>query len=323
MPVAPPARVPLSDVVCALGAALLVLLAGAWLLARLPALPGHTATTPQVQLRWMMPSAPGAVLPVPPSAPPLVGMPQAVAAATPTTGYSVPGPVATPPSSAAPVISTPASPAPPAAPATLFDRGGRAQLPSQAVADGVERRSSAQRVFEQHDQTAFEHPDRGLFERAETAGTAQSGAQRALFGRDVQAAQARQAPALAYNPRLHERPSDLAAADGPQAYLAAPIADAPAPGLDGQASAQLRPQQAQRRDRAQACRLPAVASAWTALEQHLGLLQQAEYRMGHGSSPEERRHTLTHEIGRQYNLARRALWQVDRLLPGCAQGSAG
>lgn len=308
MPVAPPARVPLPDIACALGVALLVLLAGGWLMARVPALPGHTAPVLQVQLRWMMPGVPDAVLPVPPSAPPQAGMP---------------GPVATPQPSAAPVISTPVSPAPPAAPATLFDRAGRVQLPTRAVADGVDRRSSAQRVFEQHDQTAFEHPDRGLFEHAETAGTAQSRAQRALFGRDVQAAQARQAPALAFNPRLHERPSDLAAADGPQAYLAAPIADAPAPGLDGQASAQLRPQQAQHRDRAQACRLPAMASAWTALERHLGLLQQAEYRMGHGSSPEERRHTLTHEIGRQYNLARRALWQVDRLLPGCAQGSVG
>lgn len=320
MPVAPPARVPLPDIACALGVALLVLLAGGWLLARVPALPGHTAPVLQVQLRWMMPSAADAVLPVRPSAPPLAGMPQAVAAATLTTGHRVPGPVAIPPPGAVPVISTPT---PSAAPATLFDRAGRVQLPTRAVADGVDRRSSAQRVFEQHDQTAFEHPDRGLFEQAETAGTAQSRAQRALFGRDVQAAQARQAPAVAFNPRLHERPSDLAAADGPQAYLAAPIADAPVPGLDGQASAQLRPQQAQRGDRAQACRLPAMASAWMALERHLGLLQQAEYRMGHGSSPEERRHTLTHEIGRQYNLARRALWQVDRLLPGCAQGRAG
>ena len=198
----------------------------------------------------------------------------------------------------------------------LFAEDGRIALPAQSQAR-AERRSSAQRMFEQHDERFLKHPDDGLFGRAETAGTSQTRAQRAVFGRDVQPARARAAPAIAYNPALHERPADLAAADGPQAYLSAPLADAPVPGLDGQASAQLQPEQASRRSRVQACNLPAMATAWTALEQHLQHLQQAEYRMGHGASPEERQHTLTHAIGRQYNLARRALWQVDHLLPRC------
>ncbi len=309
---------PLPDVLCAVLVVLLVLLAGARLMLAQPGL-AVAARTPSAELRWRLPLVPSAAaVPAP--------QPLPATAVAVDSGRAHASPVAGPGDAGSAQVGVPAraAVASPAAAAVagrpsaegLFAEDGRIALPTQSLAV-PERRSSAQRMFEQHDESFLKHPDDGLFGRAETAGTSQTRAQRAVFGRDVQPARARAAPAIAYNPALHERPADLAAADGPQAYLSAPLADAPVPGLGGQASAQLQPEQASRRSRVQVCRLPAMATTWAALEQHLQHLQQAEQRMGHGSSPEERRHTLTHEIGRQYNLARRALWQVDHLLPRC------
>lgn len=319
MPMPQPAacRPPLPDVLCAVLVMLLVLLAGGRLLLAQPGL-AVAARTPAPALRWRLPL-------LPPAAVVQAGQPLPATAMPAADGRGSASPVAGQEGADSTLVATEARaqasrPAlatarPPAAEA-LFAKDGSIALPAQSLAQ-PERRSSAQRMFEQHDEGFLKHPDDGLFGRAEIAGTAQTRAQRAVFGRDVQPARARAAPAIAYNPALHERAADLAAADGPQAYLSAPVADAPVPGLDGQASAQLQPERASRRSRVQACRLPAMATAWAALEQHLQHLQQAEQRMGHGASPEERRHTLTHEIGRQYNLARRALWQVDHLLPRC------
>jgi len=299
---------PALDVACAAGLALVMVVGSGWLLWRLPSLSPATAGERPAQLRWLLP-VPPAGLPVASPLPPAVVLPVRPA----IRAGSMPALPSGPPPDRATLLEHSDAPPP------LFDRTGRAQLPAQARADGVDGRSSAQRLFERRHGTAMDRPQTGMSLHERPDGAGQSRTQRALFGRDVQAARARPAPAVAFHPALHERRSDLASSAGAQAYLAAAIADAPAPGLEGQASAQLLPQQRQRQRQVQACALPALGSAWQALQQHLALLQRAEQRMTHGSSPQERAHSLTHEIGRQYNLARRALWQVDQLLPQCLQ----
>jgi hypothetical protein len=273
-----------------------VLLLVGWVMWQVPIDPVRSAP-PAPRLRWLLREP---VLPGPP-------LPAAVELIT----APVPAARARPPAVAAPPPE-PAQPRP--TPATgLYDAQGRPRL--LAGNAGVDGRSQAERVFEDLPDVLAERRDAHLFDKPR-AGSRQSRTQRAIYGEDIQAAQARPPPAVAYNPARHERAADLASAGSAQAYLSAPISDQPAPGLDGAASAQLLPQQAALQA-ASRCAVPAMRHAWAALADHLRQLQQAEYRHGHGSSPIEREHTLTHEVGRQYNLARRALWQVQQLRDQC------
>lgn len=312
MPPVPRYRPPFADVVCAVVLVLLILLSSAWLLLRLPDHSTSTALQAPLRLRWLAPVARPALQDHGEHSSPTPALQQPRTAAGQVPAQAGRWPVRR----QAPLAQTAAGATPP----QLFDPRGRVQLPDPEQQTAIDARSTAQRVFEQRDERFLQHRDRGLFERERGTSGGQSRAQRAIYGRDVQAAQARQAPAIAYNPALHEQPSDLPAAGSAQAYLAAPIADQPVPGLDGQASAHLLKQQAQRSAAVQACAEPALQLVWAALEQHLQQLRRHEARISQGSTPEERRHTLPHEIARHYNLARRALWQLDQLLPGCRAG---
>src|SRR5690606_6940621 len=82
-----------------------------------------------------------------------------------------------------------------------------------------------------------------------------------LMGKDIQHAEARPPPQVAFNPARHERPSDLGSEATGDAWKAAPVSDEPAPGLDGSASRALRG-------------------------------QVAELERGHGRCPRERLETL-------------------------------
>lgn len=282
----------------------MVLGLAAWALLRGPVLPAGTDNGP-VSLRWLMP------LPAvpPPAMPAPLALPGPSMAPAPGTAQvllpSSPG-VRPPRSGRPPASHVAAQPAG----TPLFDASGRARLPEAVTAGTVDGRSQAERVFERVEVDPRVHPDRGLFERDLVAGTRQGRAERWLYGRDVQAARAREAPEVAWNPALHERPEDLAAADGAQPWLAAPISDEPAPGREGQASAALQARVAAVQAALAHCqRQPAALQA---LAGYLAALRRAESRWTQGSSPEERRHTLPAEIRRQYNLARRALWQLER-----------
>lgn len=295
--------VPVEQGLAALVSAGVLLLAGV-LLWQVPGVAIRPDHSPRSELRWVW---------QPPAAPPQVRAP-AMPHTDPQPAVPAPSPAAavvSPPATERPIPLPSASPSPtvvPDSPSRLRDSQGRVQLPATVTASTVDRRSQAERMFEDKGQDPTLHPDRGLFERDLAAGTPQGRAERWLYGRDIQAARARQAPAVAYNPALHERPADLPAAGSADAYLAAPVGDQPAPGREGQASAALLPQMAAVQGTLGACR--PVPSALAALERHMAALQVAERRWVKGSSPEERRHTLPAEIDRQYTLARRALWQL-------------
>lgn len=273
-----------------------VLCLAGWVMWQQPAAQPVVAA-PAPALRWLL------VEPLPPA--PVAVPPTPVTAAGPA-------PVAR---GAAPVwpVAPAADVAAPAPVAGLFDADGRPRLAGGHT--GVDGRSTAERVFEQVPDALADRRDAHLFDRPR-AGTRQSRTQRAIYGQDIQAAQARPSPTVAFNPARHERAGDLAAAGSAQAYLSAAISDRPPPGPGGAASAELLPQQAALQGLS-GCTLPAMRAAWSALEAHLRQLQQAEYRYGHGSSPTEREHSLGNEIARQYNLARRALWQVEQLRGQC------
>lgn len=277
-----------------------VLLLAGTLMWQTPAGSGLGLPPAPAQLRWLAFASPPRLPPESPS---------------PSSPLRVSGrPASAPPAPmAAPVVAAPSHRAAPPAPA-LYDQQGRPRLAIVARA-GLDQRSQAERLFDRADDPLAVRRDGALFDTPR-AGTAQSRSQRLIYGTDIQAARARPPPPVRYNPALHERRSDLPSVQGPDAYRLAAIADEPPPGLEGQASAVLLPRQAALAGAAR-CAAPAMDDARAALSSHLMLLQQAEQRYRQGSSPIEREHSLQAEIGRQYNLARRALWQVERLLGQC------
>ncbi|WP_305805898.1 hypothetical protein [Stenotrophomonas sp. YIM B06876] len=238
----------------------------------------------------------------------------------------LPDPAAPAPETAAPryapaaveVIAAPvAAPAP--ARLSLIDDQGRVKLApgnAEAPMDG----DAAARVFEHRDPL-----QRGVGERAtahlfsgKAAGTTQSRTQRLLYGRDTQMAEARRPPEVAFNPALHERPSDLGSEATGDAYKAAPVRFEKAPGLAGDASRRIRARIGELDGRYRPCP-PARRQNWMApVLKHVDELQRLEYRYGHGADPVEAEHTLPRAADSAYDLARRALWYAERQLAACA-----
>lgn len=263
----------------------------------------------RIQLRWLLPAQP---------------VPDTAAPATPAS--QAPAPRRLPASATVAVerLPAPVLPAPPV-PASasrlspsLYGSDGQARLAPETVRDGRQR-SNAERVFEHRDELVT-----GVGERATAnlfsgrrAGTRQKRSESLIYGEDIQAAEARRPPDIAFNPSLHERPSDLGSEATGDAWKAAPIRYEKAPGLDGEASRRIRAALGDLEQRYRRCS-PAQRSQWLApaLAQ-LEALQRVEYRYNHGADPVEAQHSLPSAADNAYDQARRALWDAERRMKMC------
>lgn len=260
----------------------------------------------RIQLRWLLPV-------MPPDSP----APQATAA-PPLISPEVDGL----PARALP-IAPPAQPTAPVAPPprlspSLYGSDGQARLAPETVRDGRQR-SDAERVFEHRDELAT-----GVGERATAnlfsgrrVGTRQKRSESLIYGEDIQAAEARRPPDIAFNPARHERPSDLGSEATGDAWKAAPIRYEKAPDLKGEASRRIRAALGDLEQRYRRCS-PAQRSQWLApaLAQ-LEALQRVEYRYNHGADPVEAQHSLPSAADNAYDQARRALWDAERRMKMC------
>ncbi len=261
----------------------------------------------RLQVRWL-PREPGAAPPPPP-------LPAAVREAMPV----LPSPAS---SSAGVRPAAPVASTPPASSAEwsrrLYAADGGVDLPD-GVAGDERIRGKDERVFEHRDELAAgvgERATAGLFSK-QRAGTKQSRVQRWLYGEDIQAAEARRPPDVAFNPALHERSSDLGSEATGDAYKAAPIRHEPLPGLDGTASRRIRTAIGELEQRYPRCGSEARGRWLATALQHLDALERLEYRYGHGADPVEAEHTLPSAADSAYDLARRALWEAERRMKTC------
>lgn len=266
----------------------------------------------RLQVRWL----PRETDEMPSSLPP----PAAVTRAAPAVSRD-----AAPPSSGArPSRPEAAAPAPTAAVASadwsrrLYDSHGEIALPKELAGDG-RTRGTDERVFEHRDELATgvgERATAGLFSKR-AAGTRQSRREKWLYGEDIQPAEARRPPEVAFNPSLHERASDLGSEATGDAYKAAPIRHEPLPGLDGEASRRLRTAIGELERRYPRCDGAARRRWFATALQHLDALERLEYRYRHGADPVEAEHTLPSAADSAYDLARRALWDAERRMKTC------
>jgi hypothetical protein len=262
----------------------------------------------RIQLRWLSPlAAMQAVLPDRTSAQPVISQPPPVMSPevedlTTRTQPSVP----------------PAASTVPPTRMSLYGSDGQAALAPDTVRNGKQQ-SNAERVFEHHDELAT-----GVGERATAnlfsgrrAGTRQKRSESLIYGEDIQAAEARRPPDIAFNPALHERPADLGSEATGDAYKAAPIRYEKAPDLKGEASRRIRVAIGDLERRYPRC-ATAQRSQWLApaLAQ-LDALQRVEYRYNHGADPVEAQHSLPSAADNAYDQARRALWDAERRMKMC------
>jgi hypothetical protein len=143
------------------------------------------------------------------------------------------------------------------------------------------------------------------------------GMAKALAGRQAQPAQPRPPPEVRFNPRLHERPSDLGSEATGDAYKAAPIAFEKAPGLGGEASKRLRGELASLKKRFSHCSADRWAQVTGPIDAHLADLERVEYAYGHGADPVRAEHQLPRTADSAFDQARRALWYAQRRLSTC------
>lgn len=139
------------------------------------------------------------------------------------------------------------------------------------------------------------------------------------LGTRDQPARARPPPSVRFNPGLHERTADLGSEATGDAYKAAPIAEEPAPGLDGAASRAIRGQlSVLGRDFAH-CQASLFAELAKPVRSHLVQLEGIEYAFAHGADPVRAEHSLPREADMAYGLARRALWHARKKLSTCTR----
>ncbi len=305
---------PLWTRVVALLATLAVLSIGLWLLWQLPQSRDPSPES-RLQLRWRLPAASlllaGAVPSVSQS------LPSATAPRPPPMTADTQGDDLFP--RAIPALPPATDTAPARSSRSLYGSDGQIVLAPQTVRQDRQQ-SNAERVFEHRDELAT-----GVGERATAnlfsgrrAGTRQKRSESLIYGEDIQAAEARRPPDIAFNPSLHERPSDLGSEASGDAYKAAPIRYEKAPGLDGEASRRIRAALGDLEQRYRRCS-PAQRSQWLApaLAQ-LEALQRVEYRFNHGADPVEAEHSLPSAADNAYDMARRALWDAERRMKTCS-----
>ena len=302
-----PEREPLWLRMAAGMAALAMLSALARLMLQMPEL-APARQEARTQLRWLASVA----------APPVVPAPALPDPASPSLATPAPSLPAVS-SNTAPAAAPPPLPAPVKPPAVrLYGADGEALLAADTVKAEAQK-SNAERVFEHRDELATgvgERATAGLFS-GKSAGTSQSRVQRALYGRDIQAAEARRPPDIAFNPRLHERSSDLGSEATGDAYKAAPIRYEKAPDMKGEASRRIRVALGALEQRYPRCNAQQRRQWLAPVLTHLDALQRAEYRYNNGADPVEAEHSLLSATDSAYDMARRALWDAERRMKMC------
>lgn len=138
-----------------------------------------------------------------------------------------------------------------------------------------------------------------------------------LMGKDIQHAEARPPPQVAFNPARHERPSDLGSEATGDAWKAAPVSDEPAPGLDGSASRALRGQVAELERGHGRCPRERLEKLMEPVREALAQLQAVEHALAKGADPVRAKHQLPSTANTAWNQARRALWYARQKLQDC------
>ncbi|HEY0334585.1 MAG TPA: hypothetical protein VGC74_12880 [Stenotrophomonas sp.] len=288
-------------------------------------------TTMQVRLiaRVQVP-VPALVTPAPSDARP---EPTSARARRPAATVSTP-PQATPP---APSVTPPPREARLAA--TLYARDGRARLPEGVAIDPLDPGATAppgqpnerelRRAAQVLDRpnpidyrpTAFDKSwstDGTLGDVAmQGIGRGMKNINKAIFGRDVQAARARPPPDVRFNPSLHERASDLGSEATGDAYKAAPIAFEKAPGHDGEASRRIREALAELQRQTASCDAARLLPLVATVRGHLADLEQVERAYAKGADPVMAEQLLPRQADSAYDLARRALWYAREKTDDC------
>lgn len=277
----------------------------------------------RIQLRWLAPSTAPAVAPLPQQATTAaVSHEQAAPVAAVVAGRAV---VANAPPAPVEAVTTAAS-APAASQAgwsqRLYGKDGNLAVPK----DGVDSRqkSATERVFEHRDELATGVGERplekmvsGMFEDKTKPPTLGKIGARLIHGPDIQPAQARRPPEVAFNPSLHERKSDLGSEATGDAYKAAPIRYEKAPDMKGEASRRIRVALGALEQRYPRCNGQQRRQWLAPVMTHLDALQRAEYRFNNGADPVEAEHSLLSAADSAYDMARRALWDAERRMKMC------
>lgn len=288
------------------------------LMLQLPA-PNPVTEQAGVELRWVLPAA----MPAAPPQPQTVPMPAAAPALVVPSHADTPLPANQARVSAAPSV---APTAPAAAQAAwsqrLYGRDGSLAVPPSGTVPP--QKDAAQQVFQHRDELATGVGERplekmvsGVFEDKKKPPTLGEMGARLIHGRDIQPAQARRPPDVAFNPGLHERPSDLGSEATGDAYKAAPIRYEKAPDMKGGASRRIRLAIGALEQRYPRCN-GEQRRRWLGIaQQHLDALQRVEYRYNNGADPVEAEHSLPSAADSAYDLARRALWDAERRMKTC------
>ena len=277
----------------------------------------------RIQLRWLLTSPPAAArLPAQQAvASALQNPPRAQAVAR----FDLPA-VDVPPATPSPAVA--AAPAAKPAPAQtgwsqrLYGKDGSLAVPTDGNA--TRQKSAAERVFEHRDALATGVGERpleelvsGMFEDKTKPPTLGQIGARLIHGPDIQPAQARRPPEVAFNPSLHERKSDLGSEATGDAYKAAPIRYEKAPDMKGEASRRIRVALGALEQRYPRCNAQQRRQWLAPVMTHLDALQRAEYRYNNGADPVEAEHSLLSAADSAYDMARRALWGAERRMKMC------
>jgi hypothetical protein len=309
---------PLWNRVAAVAVALAFLSTLARLLLQMPeATPVRRET--RIQLRWL---AAEGTLPAP-----LIVAPVPARSAAPVVAART-GPAERPVAVTAPATPTPAPVATAAIPAAswsqrLYGKDGTLAVPEASTA---RQKSATEQVFEHRDALASgvgERPLEGavakMFEDSKKPGESPYAmAARVVHGRDVQPAQARRPPPVAFNPNLHEQKADLGSEATGDAYKAAPIRFEKAPDLKGEASRRIRVAVGDLERRYPRCSAEQRTRWMAPVLAHLDALQRVEYRFNNGADPVEAEHSLPSAADSAYDMARRALWDAERRMKTCS-----
>lgn len=138
-----------------------------------------------------------------------------------------------------------------------------------------------------------------------------------VMGED-QPAKARPPPYVPFNPKLHERPSDLGSVATGDAYKAAPIAFEKAPDLKGEASRRIRTKLVEQEKRYANCDQKRLQGLLAPVRTNLADLERTERALAHGADPLQAEHLLPRIADSAYDQARRALWYAEHQLTACS-----
>lgn len=277
----------------------------------------------RIQLRWLQTSPPAAArLPAQQAE---ASAPQNRPLAQAAARFDLPA-VDVPPATPSPAVT--AAPAAKPAPAQtgwsqrLYGKDGSLAVPTDGNA--TRQKSATERLFEHRDALATGVGERpleelvsGMFEDKTKPPTLGQIGARLIHGPDIQPAQARRPPEVAFNPNLHERKSDLGSEATGDAYKAAPIRYEKAPDMKGEASRRIRVALGALEQRYPRCNGQQRRQWLAPVMTHLDALQRAEYRFNNGADPVEAEHSLLSAADSAYDMARRALWDAERRMKMC------